>query len=48
MKVEKAQNMLHHKDEILSKPQRTWFQSQKEKEAGHGTRIIFDYPIPGR
>ncbi|CAO1620979.1 unnamed protein product [Sympodiomycopsis kandeliae] len=33
MELTKGQNMLEHRDEIMSRPKRTWFQSEKEKEA---------------
>ncbi|SCU96830.1 LANO_0E14466g1_1 [Lachancea nothofagi CBS 11611] len=32
MEVRKGQNMLKHKDEINSRPRRTWFQSEAEKK----------------
>lgn len=33
MQVTKATNVLEHQEEIMSKPARTWFQSEKEKKA---------------
>lgn len=30
--LEKGENMLKYKDEILARPKRTWFQSEREKE----------------
>lgn len=33
MELTKGQNMLEHRDEIMSRPKRTWFQTEKEKEA---------------
>ncbi|KAJ3121567.1 nucleolar DEAD-box protein required for synthesis of 60S ribosomal subunit [Nowakowskiella sp. JEL0407] len=33
MKIEKAQNMMKFADEIKGRPKRTWFMSEKEKEA---------------
>jgi ATP-dependent RNA helicase DDX27 len=32
VELEKGENMLKYKDEILARPKRTWFQSEKEKE----------------
>ncbi|KIO20588.1 hypothetical protein M407DRAFT_10812 [Tulasnella calospora MUT 4182] len=32
MQVQKAQNMIEHKDEILSRPKRTWFQSNLDRQ----------------
>jgi len=32
MEVTKASNMLEHRDEIASRPRRTWFQSEHEKQ----------------
>lgn len=37
MELTKGQNMLEHEDEIKSRPARTWFQSQKEKERSKAT-----------
>jgi len=31
MEVSKAENMIKHRETILSRPARTWFQSEKEK-----------------
>lgn len=36
MQVQKAQNMIEHKDEILSRPKRTWFQSNLERQEAKG------------
>jgi len=33
MELKKGQNMIEHKEEIYSRPARTWFQSEKEKAA---------------
>ncbi|KAJ4842912.1 DEAD-box ATP-dependent RNA helicase 28 [Turnera subulata] len=33
MEVTKAENMITHKDEIFSRPKRTWFATEKEKKA---------------
>ncbi|PKI85388.1 RNA helicase [Malassezia vespertilionis] len=33
MELRKGENMIAHKDEIYSRPARTWFQSEKEKAA---------------
>ena len=32
MQIKKGQNMLKHKNEIQSRPKRTWFQSEKDKK----------------
>ena len=39
MELKKGQNLLDHGDEIYSRPARTWFQSEKEKQQAKGTRI---------
>ncbi|CAO1629360.1 unnamed protein product [Parajaminaea phylloscopi] len=33
MELKKGTNMLEHHDEIMSRPKRTWFQTEKEKQA---------------
>lgn len=33
MEVQKAANILEHRDEIMSRPKRTWFQTEDEKKA---------------
>jgi len=33
MQIQKVQNMIEHKEEILARPKREWFQSGKEKDA---------------
>lgn len=33
MEIKKGQNMVEHEAEIFSRPARTWFQSEKEKQA---------------
>jgi len=32
MQVRKGENMIVHEDEIMSRPRRTWFESEKEKK----------------
>jgi hypothetical protein len=32
MELRKGQNMVEHQEEIYSRPARTWFQSEKEKQ----------------
>lgn len=32
MQVKKGENMLQHEDEIMSRPRRTWFESEKDKK----------------
>jgi ATP-dependent RNA helicase DDX27 len=39
MELKKGQNLLEHGDEIYSRPARTWFQSEKEKQQVKGTQI---------
>ncbi|KAG9002340.1 nucleolar DEAD-box protein required for synthesis of 60S ribosomal subunit, partial [Tulasnella sp. 427] len=34
MQVQKAKNMIEHEDEIYSRPKRTWFQSNLERQEG--------------
>ena len=36
MELKKSQNLIEHEDEIKSRPARTWFQSEKEKEKSKG------------
>ena len=36
MELKKGQNLLDHGDEIYSRPARTWFQSEKEKQQAKG------------
>ena len=31
MQVRKGENMMQHEDEIMARPKRTWFESEKEK-----------------
>ncbi|PWN23438.1 DEAD-domain-containing protein [Microstroma glucosiphilum] len=33
MELKKGTNMIEHRDEIMSRPKRTWFQTEKDKEA---------------
>lgn len=33
MELKKGTNMIEHRDEIMGRPKRTWFQTEKEKEA---------------
>jgi ATP-dependent RNA helicase DDX27 len=33
MELKKGQNMVEHEAEIFARPARTWFQSEKEKQA---------------
>ncbi len=32
MEIRKGENMLKHQKEILSRPKRTWFKSEKDKK----------------
>lgn len=36
MELKKGQNIIEHEAEIYSRPARTWFQSEKEKQAAKG------------
>jgi len=36
MQIKKGENMIEHKDEIYSRPARTWFQSEKDKKEAKG------------
>jgi ATP-dependent RNA helicase DDX27 len=42
MELKKGQNLIEHEEEIHSRPARTWFQSEKEKQKARGRRI--DWP----
>jgi len=42
LKANKAQNMLEHREEILSRPKRTWFQTHSERMQDIGKRVITD------
>jgi ATP-dependent RNA helicase DDX27 len=33
MQVKKGENMIQHEDEIMGRPKRTWFESEKDKKA---------------
>lgn len=37
MQLQKGENIIDHQDEILSRPKRTWFESEKEKRAAKKT-----------
>lgn len=37
MEVRKGQNMVQHEEEIMGRPKRVWFQSEKEKLAAKST-----------
>lgn len=39
MEVRKGENVIEHRDEIMSKPKRTWFATEKEKAIAKGTKI---------
>ena len=36
MELRKGQNLIEHEEEIKSRPARTWFQSEKEKQKSKG------------
>lgn len=37
MELKKGQNMIEHEAEIFSRPARTWFQTNKEKQKAEGS-----------
>lgn len=39
MELKKGQNIIEHESEIYSRPARTWFQSEKEKQAAKGKLV---------
>ena len=41
MELKKGQNMIEHEAEIFSRPARTWFQTNKEKQKAEGSFKIF-------
>ncbi len=41
MEINKAQNMINHREEIMSKPAKTWFQSTTEKQKSKGSILDF-------
>ncbi|KAG8946154.1 nucleolar DEAD-box protein required for synthesis of 60S ribosomal subunit [Tulasnella sp. 424] len=48
MQVQRAQNMIEHKDQILSRPKRTWFQSNSERqEAKDASMEQYSANFPG-
>lgn len=40
MELKKGQNLLEYSDEIYSRPARTWFQNEKEKQQAKGTVVV--------
>jgi ATP-dependent RNA helicase DDX27 len=53
MELKKGQNMVEHEKEIFSRPARTWFQSEKDKQTAKGehtgeTWTIADIQTPAR
>ena len=42
MELKKGQNMIEHEGEIFSRPARTWFQTNKEKQKAEGFFKTFD------
>ena len=45
MELKKGQNMIEHKDEIFSRPARTWFQTTQEKRKAKGGEIITHFTL---
>ena len=41
MEIRKGENLIEHRDEIMSRPARTWFQTEKEKKASQGESFVF-------
>lgn len=41
MELTKGENMMKHEEEIFSRPARTWFQTNKEKEQAKGRPSLF-------
>ncbi|XP_042373868.1 DEAD-box ATP-dependent RNA helicase 28-like [Zingiber officinale] len=49
MEATKAENMIMHKEEIFSRPQKTWFVTEKEKKAlAKATKVSLDNVQNGR
>lgn len=44
MELKKGQNMIEHEAEIFSRPARTWFQTNKEKQNAEGSFKNFRCP----
>lgn len=38
--LERAQNLVHHKDEIKSRPKRTWFETQSEAQSRKKRKVL--------
>jgi ATP-dependent RNA helicase DDX27 len=36
MEIKKGENLIVHRDEIMSRPARTWFQTEREKKLAQG------------
>ena len=43
LELKKGQNMIEHEAEIFSRPARTWFQTNKEKQKAEGCSKTFDF-----
>ena len=43
--LKKGENMMEHEAEIFSRPSRTWFQSEKDKQKAKGIFRAFFFPI---
>ena len=37
MEIKKGENLIEHEEEIFSRPARTWFQNEKDKQNAKGT-----------
>ncbi len=45
MELKKGENMVEHEAEIFARPARTWFQSEKEKQAARSESGGFRTPL---
>ena len=43
--LKKGENMMEHEAEIFSRPARTWFQSEKDKQKAKGIFRAFFFPV---
>lgn len=48
MELNKASNLMKHKNEIESRPKRTWFQTEAEKKSGNPTSAIHQLTKHGK
>lgn len=43
MEIRKGENVMKYQDEIMSRPKRTWFATEKEKAAAKGMYLTMNY-----